>query len=118
MFTEKGYIHANKNACIDNCICFYLWENKPFSKTIDSIMEHTREYNYCNLAGLKSAILEVLESMTTEKGVNKFISEIKKTYINPFYRTTKDFIKGHYETEDLTAQSIAEIINQQLLELV
>lgn len=117
MFTEKEYINANKNTCVNNCICFYLWENKPFSKTIDGIMEYDKKHNYCNPENMKSAILEVLKSMTTEKGVNKFISEFKKKFVRPFYRTAKDFIKGEYETEGLTAQGIADIINQQLLDL-
>ncbi len=117
MFTEKDYINANKNACVNNCICFYLWENKPFSQTIDEIMEHTKRYNYCNSINMKNAILDVLKSMTTEKGVNKFISEFKKIFVKPCYKTVKGFIKGEYETEGLTALKIASIVKQQLLEL-
>lgn len=117
MFTEKEYINANKNPCVNNCICFYLWENKPFSKTIEGIMANSKKHNYCNTTKFASAILEVLKSMTTEKGVNKFISEYKKSYVSPVYRTVKDFIKGVYETEGLTAQGIVDIINQQLLYL-
>lgn len=116
MFTEKEYINANKNACINNCICFYLWENKSFLKTVNNIMEYTKKHGYCNSANMRNAILDTLKLMTTENGVKKFISDFKKTYISPSYRTVNDFIKGAYETEGLTALEIASIVKQQLSE--
>lgn len=116
MFTEKDYIEANKNTVVNNCICFYLWENKPFSKTIDESIEHMAKYNYCGLTAMRNAISDVLKSITTEKGVNKYISELKKRYVRPFYRTVKEFIKGEYGIDGLTAQGIANIVKQQLLD--
>lgn len=77
-------------------------------------MEYDRKHGYCNPENMKNAIFDILNSMTTENGVKKFISDFKKTYISPSYRTVNDFINGVYETEGLTVLKIANIVKQQL----
>lgn len=111
---RRNYIIANTNACVNNCICFYLWKNQSFKQSIQNIMDHVRKYHYCDPEAMKDAIVEKLKTMTEEKGVNGFILEWKQTYVRPFYKTVKDFIAGEYETEGLTAQGIANIVSEQL----
>ena len=111
---RRNYIKANINACVNNCICFYLWKNQSFKQSIQNAMDHVKEYNYCNPDDMKIAIVDKLRTMTSKKGINNFISEFKKTYVSPSYKTVKEFISGEYETEGLTLQGIANIVLEQL----
>ena len=110
----ENYISANKNACANNCICFYLWDGRPFSDTLKGIAAHVREYGYCNPDNMVDAVKAVLQTMTTADGVNAFILKYKKTYVQPFYKTVAAFIAGEYETPGLTAQKIANIVTKEL----
>lgn len=114
MLTPDTYIAANKKACANNCICFYLWQNRPFADTLEEIASHVKEYGYCNAEHMVNSVKSVLETMTTADGVNAFIREHKKTYVRPFYKTVAAFIAGEYEIPGLTAQKIADIITSEL----
>lgn len=110
----ENYISANKNACANNCICFYLWQERPFSDTLKGIADHVREFHYCDPDSMVDAVKSVLQTMTTADGVNAFIREYKKTYARPFYKTVKAFIAGEYEIPGLTALMIADIVKSKL----
>ena len=114
---KRNYIKANTNACVNNCICFYLWKNQSFKQSIQDTMDHVRKYHYCDPESMKNAIVEKLKTMTDKKGVNNFILEWKKTFVRPLYKTVKEFIASVYETEGLTAQRIANIVFEQLQEI-
>lgn len=114
MFTEQQYISANKNACINNCICFYLGRGQSFADTLKEIADHVRQHSYCHPESMVTTVKNALQTMATETGVKAFIREYKKTYVSPFYKTVNAFIAGEYETPGLTAREIADIIQQQL----
>lgn len=109
-----NYITANKNACAHNCICFYLWNERPFSDTLKGIADHVREYGYCNPDSMVKAVKSVLQTMTTETGIKAFIREYKKTFVQPYYKTVAAFIAGEYEIPGLTALIIADIVKSEL----
>lgn len=111
---RRNYIRANTNACVNNCICFYLWKNQSFKQSIQDTMDHVRKYHYCDPESMKEAIVGKLKTMIHKDGVNKFIAELKQIYVSLSYKTVKDFIAGEYEIEGLTAQGIANIVSEQL----
>lgn len=113
----KMYIKANASTCVHNCLCFFLWENRSFHASIEKIKDYERKYHFCNPDNMEIAILEILQTITTEKGVKKFINEIKKEYVSPSYKTVQSFIDEVYETEGLTAEKIANIVESQLQEM-
>lgn len=90
----ENYISANKNACVHNCICFSLWQDKPFSDTLKELEDYVREYGYCNPAELVNAVKSVLRTMTTADGVNAFIREYKKTYARPLLQDSSGLYCG------------------------
>ncbi len=114
MFSERQYIAANKNACVNNCIRSYLWQNQSFSDTLAEITAYLREKHYCNPAEMVKAVKDVLQTMTTEIGVKSFIRKCKKTYVSPSYTTVNAFIQGEYETPGLTARKIAEFVISEM----
>lgn len=114
MISAEHYISVNKTHIANNCICFYLLYNKPFSDTLKGVENHVREYGYCNPEDLVSAVKSVLQNMTTADGVNAFIREYKKTYVHPYYKTVKDFIAGEYGIPGLNDQKISDIIRMEV----
>lgn len=110
MIPVETYISANVGHVVNNCMAFYLWENRPFSDTMKAAENHVLECGYCNPEAMVNAVKSVLKNMTTAEGVTAFIREYKKNYVRPYYKTVKDFIAGEYGIPGLTAQKIAEII--------
>lgn len=117
MNNEENYIKRNRRYIVNNCISNYLWKNTSFSETIKKSSDYERKWNMCNPANMETAIIKLLETMTDENGVNRFILDLKKQYVRPFYKTVQNFIDGEYETDGLTASKISAIIYQQLAEI-
>lgn len=117
MVTEEQVIKENKGGFVNWCICNYLWYNRSFTDTLKGFVENDDTHQLYRPAKMIEAVLKIMKTMTTEEGVNKFITKVKKTYVSPSYKTVQHFIDGEYETEGLTAQTIATIVSQELAEV-